>query len=410
MPNGMLLRSLFIATISSNRFLLIPSLNLLTFLAKPNRSFLFNVDRNPVLHYILKKTFYNQFCAGETLRETGACVKHFRDLGFKGFILTYAKELVMETPAKASTGLKPGVEVKEAKVANTHDKYIEDWRVGTLQTLDQIGNGDILALKTTGAGPTVTTAFTTGALPPKQMLDALEEVATECQNRGIRIIVDAESQAFQHGIGTTTLHLMRKFNRNGKALIWNTYQAYLKRTPAVLAEHLDAAAKHGFTLGLKVVRGAYILSDPRSLIHDSKEDTDAAYNAIAQGALRHHIGDFGASRPFPDVDLLLASHNRDSLLGAHRLHQQRLAAGLPTVQVTYAQLHGMSDDVSFSLLQERGVDGEAPDVYKCSTWGSMGECLGYLVRRAVENRDAVLRTRDELVALRREVGRRLFSS
>ncbi|KAF1951193.1 pyrroline-5-carboxylate reductase [Byssothecium circinans] len=390
MPTGMLLRSLFIATVSSNRFLLIPSLHILSFLSKPGRSYFLNADRNPVLHAILKKTFYDQFCAGETLNETTACVQSFRELGFKGFILTYAKELVMDKKTQAETGLENGVKVKKAKVADTFDKHIEEWRVGTLQTLEQIGDGDILALKTTGAGPSVTDAFTAGDLPPEQMMLALEEIATKCRERGVRIIVDAESQAFQHGIGRTTLDLMRKFNRGPKneVLIWNTYQAYLKRTPGVLAEHLAAAQKEGFTLGLKVVRGAYILSDDRSLIHDTKQDTDDAYNAIAQGALRQEIGEFGTSRPFPAVNLLLASHNRESLLGAHRLHQQRLAANLPTVPVTYAQLHGMSDDVSFSLLQEKGADGEAPAVYKCSTWGTMGECLGYLLRRAVENRDA----------------------
>jgi hypothetical protein len=240
------------------------------------------------------------------------------------------------------------------------------------------------------------------------MLAALDEIATQCKDRGIRIIIDAESQAFQHGIDRTTLELMRKWNR-GRALIWNTYQAYLKTTPSLVTKHLAEAEKDGFILGLKIVRGAYILSDKRSLIHDTKEDTDNTYNSIAQGALRQEIGAFGSSRPFPSVDLLLASHNRESLLNAYDLHRQRLAANLPTVPVTYAQLHGMSDDVSFSLLQEKGENGGPPAVYKCSTWGSMGECLGYLVRRAVENRDAVLRTKDEFWALRREVGRRARS-
>lgn len=245
------------------------------------------------------------------------------------------------------------------------------------------------------------------------MIDALDEIATRCKERDIQIIVDAESQHFQKGINRVTLELMRKFNRDGKAVIYNTYQAYLKGTPKVLAHHLSEAQKDGFTLGLKLVRGAYILSDDRSLIHDTKQDTDNAYNGISQGALRQHIGDFGASgpgsRPFPSVNLFLASHNRESVLAANKLHRERARAGLPTVPVAFGQLHGMSDEVSFSLLQEKTEDGKAPDVFKCSTWGSMGECVGYLLRRAVENRDAVLRTTDEFTALRREVGRRLRS-
>jgi hypothetical protein len=80
------------------------------------------------------------------------------------------------------------------------------------------------------------------------------------------------------------------------------------------------------------------------------------------------------------------------------------------VPVGFGQLHGMSDEVSFSLLQEKNEDQTAPDVYKCTTWGSLGECLAYLLRRAVENRDAVLRTSDEYAALKAEVKRRIRSS
>jgi hypothetical protein len=265
--------------------------------------------------------------------------------------------------------------------------------------------------RTTGGGPAVVAAFAKDELPPPQMLSALDEIAIRCKERGIQIIVDAESQHWQNGISRTTLELMRKFNTNGKAVIYNTYQAYLKATSASLAHHLAEAQKDGFTLGLKLVRGAYILSDDRSLIHDTKQDTDDAYNGIAQGALRQHIGVFGAegpsAKPFPSVNLFLASHNRDSVLSAHRLRQQRIKAGLPTVPVAFGQLHGMSDEVSFSLLAERDESQKSPEVLKCTTWGTMGECIGYLLRRAVENRDAVLRTKDEFAALRKETWRRM---
>jgi hypothetical protein len=253
----------------------------------------------------------------------------------------------------------------------------------------------------------VVESFAKGVLPSQQFLDALDEIAVKCKSRGIQIIIDAESQRWQDGIARTSLDLMRKFNTDGKAVIYNTYQAYLKATPAVVALHMAEARKDGFTLGLKLVRGAYILSDDRALIHDTKQDTDDAYNGIAQGALRQQIGDFGLTQPFPSVNLFLASHNRDSVLSAHRLRQQRLEAGLPTVPVAFGQLHGMSDEVSFSLLAEKDKNGNSPEVLKCSTWGTMGECIGYLLRRAVENRDAVLRTQDEFQALRRETWRRV---
>lgn len=145
MPTGMLLRSLFVATISSNKFLLIPSLHLLSFFSKPDRSFLFNVDRNPVLKSILKRTLYNQFCAGETEAETRACVKQLKDLGFKGVILTYAKEMVFDHKSKSSTHHESKPAAGSAAVAKDND--IEVWRTGTLNTIDLISEGDILAIK-----------------------------------------------------------------------------------------------------------------------------------------------------------------------------------------------------------------------------------------------------------------------
>jgi pyrroline-5-carboxylate reductase len=241
------------------------------------------------------------------------------------------------------------------------------------------------------------------------MLDALDEIGTKCKERNIQIIVDAESQHYQRGIARASLDMMRKFNTDGRVVVYNTYQAYLKSTQSLITSHLAEAEKDGFTLGLKLVRGAYMASDDRSLIHDTKQDTDDNYNGIAQGALRQQLGEYGISRPFPSVKLFLASHNRESVISAQKLHEQRVAAGLPTVDVGFGQLHGMSDEISFSLLAEKGNKGQSPAVFKCSTWGSMSECIGYLMRRAVENRDAVLRTNDEYTALRKEAARRLRS-
>lgn len=260
----------------------------------------------------------------------------------------------------------------------------------------------------------MTSAFAANELPPRQMQDALDEISTICKQRGIKIIVDAESTHFQKTIDRVTLELMRKYNKDGSAVIYNTYQAYLKHTPSNVTSHLSEASKDGFTLGLKVVRGAYILSDNRALIHDTKQDTDDAYNYISQGAIKRQIGEFGSeepgSVPFPSVDLLLASHNKESLFAALKLHQDRVKKGLPTVPISFGQLHGMSDQVSFSLLQEQSEGLQRPDVFKCSTWGTMSECLAYLLRRAVENRDAVLRTTDEHVAVKSECWRRLRST
>ncbi|KAF6831209.1 proline oxidase [Colletotrichum plurivorum] len=390
LPTPVLLRSLLVSAISSKPYLLSPSLSVLSFLTKPHRGFLFSVDRNPVLHSFLKSVFYKQFCAGETPAETKETMRHLRFMGFRGTILTYAKETVFDHRTNAVHGL--GIEADDKSKLGPCSN-IEAWRKGVLETVDLLGDGDQLALK-------------------QQMMDALYEVSSRCQERGIRLLLDAESQKFQWGIFRTGIELMRRYNSDGgRATIYNTYQAYLKSTPDTLSKHLDLANAEGFTLGLKLVRGAYIGSDERSLIHDTKQDTDAAYDGIAQGALRRRIGQHGApgGKPFPSLELFLASHNRRSVVAAHEMHRQRTRDGLPTVTVGFAQLQGMSDEVSFSLLQlgDKGRGEPSPQVWKCSTWGTMGECVAYLLRRAVENRDAVSRTVDEYAALKAELGRRM---
>lgn len=246
-------------------------------------------------------------------------------------------------------------------------------------------------------------------MPSQQMMNALHEIASTSKDRGVKVIVDAESQYFQKAIDNVAVELMRKYNRDGYAAVYNTYQAYLKGTAQNIANHLSEAKKDGFTFGLKLVRGAYISSEKRSLIHDTKQDTDNGYDAIIHGAIRRQFGGFGGDKEpaFPSVDLFLASHNKKSLLSALRLHRQMTKAGLPTVPISFGQLHGMSDELSFSLVHE-AEEGEAgPAVYKCSTWGTMGECLAYMMRRAAENRDAVLRTTDEYAAVKQECWKRL---
>ncbi|KAJ5236158.1 hypothetical protein N7489_006249 [Penicillium chrysogenum] len=384
LPARVLLRSLLVSTISSKRFFLIPALSLMSFLSKPNRIWLFDVDRNPILHEILKTTFYNQFCAGENGAECRSTIREMKDMGFRGMILTYAAETVFDHSTQAQNGQGIAALKSEngdvAVEASVHCPSIEAWREGTVETIYMTEAEDYIAVKLTGAGAKVTEAFTAGELPPQQMMDALHEVCTKAKDRKVRILIDAESQHFQKGISRVAVELMRKYNRDGYAAIYNTYQAYLKNTPATLANHLALANEDGFTLGLKL------------------------------GALRKNIGEFGdkGTRDFPSVNLFLASHNKESVVTAHELHKNRVMSGLPTVPVRFAQLHGMSDEVSFSLLQMNDGDG-TPEVYKCSTWGGMGECLAYLLRRAIENRDAVLRTDNEYRALKKEVFRRVKS-
>ena len=209
---------------------------------------------------------------------------------------------------------------------------------------------------------------------------------------------------------------MRKYNRDGKTLVYNTIQEYLKGSKANVDHHLALASTEGWTLGVKLVRGAYIEHEVRSLIHDTKEDTDRSYDLIADILISQKMPSGFEDQPFPHVGLFLATHNAASAAIAIATHRKMLSAGLTTVDLECGQVVGMADELSCELLQnyeqcmsDPSLDkAGVPRVFKCLTWGSVSECMGYLYRRAIENRGAVERTQHMAAALAQELRRRVF--
>lgn len=248
------------------------------------------------------------------------------------------------------------------------------------------------------------------------MSQALEDVCEEAIKRQACILMDAEQHFVQPGIDRIAMDLMRKYNQGERATVYNTYQAYLKITPDVLSRHLAQAHAENLPIGIKLVRGAYINSEPRRLINDTKEATDHSYDNMARRLLQfeYPTSNVNGTR-FPKTRLFLATHNKASVLKASDIQRERAEAGLPLVRVRYGQLLGMADEVSCTMLQLKKQEEHAgatppPEVYKCLSWGTPGECISYLLRRAVENRDAVARTEQERVALKKEIVRRLKAS
>lgn len=196
---------------------------------------------------------------------------------------------------------------------------------------------------------------------------------------------------------------------------------YLKSSPEILCEHLEIARKDNFILGVKLVRGAYLQSDPRHLIHDSKEDTDTAYDDATRLLLtgsppspqpgRRAFFTIGMGHQLGEarVNLVLATHNKQSVETALALRRQ--VPNSITTEIAYAQLLGMADELSFALLAEEpsSPPTEVVKVYKYAVWGTTQECVKYLVRRAEENKDAVTRSAENRQACAVEMRRRLMA-
>lgn len=153
-PTKVLLRSLLIATVSSHRALLAPSLAILSFLAQP-RGPLFSIEKNPILYMIFKRTIYNHFCAGENKREVTSTIRGIKDMGFKGVILTYAREVVLDHSTKKEAAVESHGNSTEGGVVapiaghieTSDDEAIVAWRAGVLETVGMLRESDVLAIK-----------------------------------------------------------------------------------------------------------------------------------------------------------------------------------------------------------------------------------------------------------------------
>jgi len=208
--------------------------------------------------------------------------------------------------------------------------------------------------------------------------------------------------------------MQREYNTEGKAVVYTTYQMYLKQMPGILGKHLEIAKAEGFTLGAKLVRGAYLASEPRHLIRDTIEHTHHAYDSATAALISRSYDSF--LRPatpgqvhFPqNINVLVASHNAATVSKARSLRQQQLLHGEALTPLVYAQLQGMADEVSCQLLRDAEIgEGVKEKVFKLTVWGSMFEALNYLLRRAAENKDAASRTGDTRMAMQAELGRRM---
>lgn len=244
------------------------------------------------------------------------------------------------------------------------------------------------------------------------MWSAITAACDAAAAKGVSLLPGAEEEATNPGLESWTLQLQKKYNRD-RAVVYITYQCYLRNISQRLARHLETAANEGYVAGVKLVRGAYLTSEPQGTTFDSKEGTDGMYDSCAEAVLKRSwtstVSPSNPSTPFPPVGIVLATHNLPSILSAKNIRASQLASSsassLP--RLTYAQLQGMADEISQSLVQDPTMKkDEKAKVVKCMTWGSTTECLNFLLRRAVENKEAAARTIDTRKAMGRELFRR----
>ncbi|KAH7136402.1 FAD-linked oxidoreductase-like protein [Dactylonectria macrodidyma] len=435
-PLSILLRSLTVLSVAA-----LPQ-SLLSAIIRTTKKCSGYISSSPILRWPVHQTFYKTFCIGSEKRSIETNITALRAMGLDGIVLAFARE------SKFGGAERPAGLTKS-------DPSLQEWVSMNLETIDCLTDKDYLALRLTGAGQAAVAEMdhssqrSLTSVDHKVSLgrlevfrDALDEIFTAASRKGVKVLIDAESSSHQPAIDHLALAAMSKFNTGGKAVIYNTYQMYLKSGVNKMIKHLKVSKDQGFTIGLKLVRGAYLHVEPNvSALHDSKEDTDNGYDDAVKfllgGTLEEGSYDtdgaaalkVSGSKPW-NAEIMLATHNQASVdkalsrwkVSGHTLPTMKSPNGGTVQSLSFAQLMGMADEVSLGLVSEgkeskvseyeksSGSSESLPPigVYKYTIWGSFEECLLYMLRRAEENQDAVARTRGTAVEVVREIGRRVI--
>lgn len=339
-----------------------------------------------VIHFpigwALKPTIYRQFVGGENLQECIAVAKTLKDSGIWSIFDNSVEGGGTEefTRANFEEAIRSIVFTKEQeRVAYS---VFKPTALAPADVLEKASEGKPL----TADEQQIYSRFV-------ERFDALCKKAFEMD---VRILVDAEEYCYQAEIDRLTEEAMRKYNQQ-RAIVFATLQMYRHDRMPYLKYLYEDATKHNYIAGVKFVRGAYMererarakrmgYLDP---ICPNKQATDDNYDS----ALRYSIDNIDRFEVFN------GTHNEKSnLLLASLLQQKGIAKD--DQRVFFAQLYGMSDNISYNL------SNAGYNVAKYVPYAPVKDVLPYLIRRAEENTAIAGQTSRELELINTEVKRR----
>lgn len=162
----------------------------------------------------------------------------------------------------------------------------------------------------------------------------LLKIGKTAKESGIKIAVDAEHSWYQPAIDGYTMLMSQEFNKiqpgevanpATSPLIYGTYQAYLRRSDGHLAASLKHAKENNYTLGVKLVRGAYADQERKKWIDDgranfgtdpiqpNKSATHAAFDGATTSLIAQLAKDIKAKpTDAPSVGIFFGTHNGES--------------------------------------------------------------------------------------------------
>lgn len=330
----------------------------------------------------IKATIFKQFCGGETIAECEHTIQQLHQ-GKVGTILDYSVE-------------------------GEEEEHVFDFTCEEIIRTIERADGDIripiTVFKVTGIGRfgLLEKLDSKQELTPQETAE-FERVKQRCEKicrtafeRSVPIMIDAEETWIQDTIDLLAIEMMMKFNKE-RLIVFNTYQIYRHDKLASLKTDYLIAKEAGFILGAKLVRGAYMEKERKraeemdypSPIQPDKAATDRDYNE----ALRFCVENIDT------IGFVCGTHNEESSrLLTELIDEKGIAHNHP--HVYFAQLLGMSDNLSFNL-SDAGYN-----VAKYVPYGPVKAVMPYLFRRAQENTSVAGQTGRELALISKEKIRR----
>lgn len=212
LPNADLLRSIVLQAVMSRPLLMDVASSVL-------RSNLERLTGNALCKFVLDNMFYVQFCAGRTEAEIRQTITNLASLGYKGVMLSYAKEVDSSSSSSSSSSSNA-----KANPEALHHMQVAQWLDGTLRTIQYAKSGDFAAIKFSGAGQTCVNMLEAGSKPDAIMAEALDSICQYAKDRGVKLAVDAEHYSQKKGIDAWTVDMMQKYNKDNTLVVYNTYQ------------------------------------------------------------------------------------------------------------------------------------------------------------------------------------------
>ncbi len=331
---------------------------------------------------LIKQTAFEHFCGGESIEDSVGVVNTLGKYNVQT-ILDYSVE-----GEKSETGFDNTVQellrIIEKASSENHIPFavFKVTGVGDMDLLEKVQHQSALS--------------SAEQLAFERVRNRVDAICKRAHALDVPLLIDAEESWIQGTIDAVTYEMMALYNRE-KPLIFNTYQLYRTDTLNNLKNAFRTAIQNGYFIGAKLVRGAYMEKERDraeqmgyvSPIQPTKEATDNAFNEAVLFCLENR----------ERISMMCGSHNEYSNYFL-TIMMEKHGVKHNDARIWFAQLYGMSDNISFNLAQS------GYQVAKYVPYGPVRSVMPYLFRRAEENTSVAGQSSRELTLIRNEVKRR----